>query len=57
MLFFRLWLSAPGDSFDCETRHVFQKQVSGDSTMFLGQERELWRPLVFTTVNLSDISR
>lgn len=36
---------------------VFQKQVSGDTTVFLGQERESWRPLIFTTVNLSDISR
>lgn len=25
--------------------------------MFLGQEREIWRPLIFTTVNMSDISR
>lgn len=25
--------------------------------MFLGQEREAWRPLVATTVNLSDINR
>uniref|UniRef100_H3CIH7 Sex hormone-binding globulin n=1 Tax=Tetraodon nigroviridis TaxID=99883 RepID=H3CIH7_TETNG len=33
-----------------------KKQVSGDSAMFLGQEREAWRPLVATTVNLSDIN-
>ncbi|XP_011604973.1 sex hormone-binding globulin isoform X1 [Takifugu rubripes] len=35
---------------------VSQKQVSGDATMFLGQEREKWRPLIHTTVNLTDIS-
>lgn len=36
---------------------VFQKRVLGDATMFLGQERENWRPLIHTTVNLTDISR
>lgn len=46
--------SAPSKS---NQQFVVQKQVSGDTTVFLGQEREIWRPLVFTAVNLSDISR
>uniref|UniRef100_A0A3Q3WMX3 Sex hormone-binding globulin n=1 Tax=Mola mola TaxID=94237 RepID=A0A3Q3WMX3_MOLML len=31
-------------------------QVSGGATVYLGQERDVWRPLIHTTINLSDIS-
>ncbi|XP_041841498.1 sex hormone-binding globulin [Melanotaenia boesemani] len=33
-----------------------KKEVSGDSTVYLGQHRDLWRPLIHTTANLSEIS-
>lgn len=36
---------------------VFQKQVSGGATVYLGQDRDFWTPLIHTTVNLSDIHR
>lgn len=45
------------DFFGGNQHLVFQKKVVGDATMFLGQERENWRPLIHTTVNLTDISR
>lgn len=35
---------------------AFQKEVSGDSIIYLGQERNPWRPLIRTTANLSEIS-
>ncbi|XP_060887616.1 sex hormone-binding globulin [Labrus mixtus] len=31
-------------------------KVSGSATLYLGQERDIWRPLIHTTVNLSEIS-
>lgn len=31
-------------------------EVSGKSTVYLGQERNIWRPLIHTTVNVSEIS-
>ncbi|KAF6715852.1 Sex hormone-binding globulin [Oryzias melastigma] len=33
-----------------------KKQVSGNSVLFLSQVRDLWRPLVHTAVNLSEIN-
>lgn len=33
-----------------------KKEVSGGSTVHLGQERDVWRPLIHTTVNLSQIN-
>ncbi|XP_034532257.1 sex hormone-binding globulin [Notolabrus celidotus] len=33
-----------------------KKEVSGGATVNLGQERDIWRPLIHTTVNLSEIS-
>nr|XP_046236901.1 sex hormone-binding globulin [Scatophagus argus] len=33
-----------------------KKEVSGGATVYLGQDRDIWRPLIHTTVNLSDIS-
>ena len=38
-------------------KHVFQKEVSGGATIYLGQDRDIWRPLMQTTVNLSEIQR
>ncbi|XP_050931478.1 sex hormone-binding globulin isoform X2 [Lates calcarifer] len=35
---------------------VFQKEVSGSTTINLGQDRDIWRPLIHTTVNLSEIT-
>ncbi|KAG7243414.1 hypothetical protein INR49_011871 [Caranx melampygus] len=32
------------------------REVSGTATVYLGQDRDIWRPLIHTTVNLSDIS-
>ncbi|KAM6909042.1 sex hormone-binding globulin [Xenentodon cancila] len=32
-----------------------KKEVSGDSTVHLGQHRDLWRPLIHTRVNLTEI--
>ncbi|XP_028983108.1 sex hormone-binding globulin [Betta splendens] len=32
-----------------------EKEVSGQSTVYLGQDRDTWRPLMHTTVKLSDI--
>ncbi|MEQ2236633.1 hypothetical protein ILYODFUR_014667, partial [Ilyodon furcidens] len=32
------------------------KEVSGDSIIYLGQERNPWRPLIHTTANLTEIS-
>ncbi|KAM8746672.1 sex hormone-binding globulin [Acanthopagrus schlegelii] len=32
-----------------------KKQVSGGATVYLGQDRDFWTPLIHTTVNLSDI--
>ncbi|KAM9836579.1 sex hormone-binding globulin [Aulostomus maculatus] len=31
-------------------------RVSGGATFFLGQHRDTWRPLIYTTVNLTEIS-
>lgn len=36
---------------------VFQKKVPGSSTVNLGQITHDWRPLIHTTVNLSEIRR
>ncbi|XP_068611970.1 sex hormone-binding globulin [Brachionichthys hirsutus] len=33
-----------------------KKEVSGGATIYLGQDRDTWRPLIHTTVNLSDIT-
>ncbi|KAM4714755.1 LOW QUALITY PROTEIN: sex hormone-binding globulin [Anableps anableps] len=33
-----------------------KKEVSGDSIIYLGQERNPWRPLIRTTANLTEIS-
>ncbi|XP_037614742.1 sex hormone-binding globulin isoform X2 [Sebastes umbrosus] len=33
-----------------------KKEVSGGATVYLGQDRDIWRPLIHTTVNLSEIS-
>ncbi|KAM9335569.1 sex hormone-binding globulin [Symphorus nematophorus] len=33
-----------------------KKEVSGGATVYLGQERDIWRPLIHTTVNISEIS-
>uniref|UniRef100_A0A3P9J0B8 Sex hormone-binding globulin n=1 Tax=Oryzias latipes TaxID=8090 RepID=A0A3P9J0B8_ORYLA len=33
-----------------------KKQVSGDSVFYLSQARDLWRPLIHTAVNLSEIN-
>ncbi|XP_068163871.1 sex hormone-binding globulin [Antennarius striatus] len=33
-----------------------KKEVSGGATIYLGQDRAPWRPLIHTTVNLSDIT-
>lgn len=35
---------------------VVQREVSGTATVYLGQDRDIWRPLIHTTVNLSEIS-
>ncbi|XP_054456997.1 sex hormone-binding globulin [Anoplopoma fimbria] len=32
-----------------------KKEVSGGATVYLGQDRDIWRPLIHTTVNLSEI--
>nr|BAG84605.1 sex hormone binding globulin [Verasper moseri] len=32
------------------------RQVSGGSTVYLSQDRDIWRPLIHTTVNLSEVS-
>ncbi|XP_032367288.1 sex hormone-binding globulin [Etheostoma spectabile] len=32
-----------------------KKEVSGGATVYLGQDRQLWRPMIYTTVNLSEI--
>lgn len=32
-----------------------KKQVSGSSTFYLGQERDVWKPLVHTEINVSNI--
>ncbi|XP_040887743.1 sex hormone-binding globulin [Toxotes jaculatrix] len=32
------------------------KEVSGKATVYLGQNGDIWRPLIHTTVNLSEIS-
>ncbi|XP_060951746.1 sex hormone-binding globulin [Limanda limanda] len=32
------------------------REVSGGSTVYLSQDREIWRPLIHTTVNLSEVS-
>ncbi|XP_074555051.1 sex hormone-binding globulin [Halichoeres trimaculatus] len=32
-----------------------KKEVSGSATVNLGQERDIWRPLIHTTINLSEI--
>ncbi|XP_039996191.1 sex hormone-binding globulin isoform X2 [Xiphias gladius] len=32
------------------------QEVSGGATVYLGQDRDIWRPLIHTTVNLSEIS-
>ncbi|KAM4536971.1 sex hormone-binding globulin [Odontesthes bonariensis] len=32
-----------------------KKEVSGDSPVYLGQDRDLWRPLIYTTANLTEI--
>lgn len=34
-----------------------QKEVSGGDTFYLGQDRDVWRPLVHTTVNLTEINK
>lgn len=36
---------------------VCQKEVPGGATIYLGQDRDIWRPLIHTTVNLTDITR
>ncbi|KAM6894742.1 sex hormone-binding globulin [Lycodopsis pacificus] len=33
-----------------------KKEVSGGATVYLGQDRDTWRPLIHTAVNLSEIS-
>ncbi|XP_037539404.1 sex hormone-binding globulin [Nematolebias whitei] len=33
-----------------------KKEVAGDSIIYLGQERDPWRPLIRTTANLSEIT-
>ncbi|KAM7366280.1 hypothetical protein PAMP_015732 [Pampus punctatissimus] len=33
-----------------------KKEVSGGATVYLGQNRDIWRPLIHTTVNLTEIS-
>lgn len=33
-----------------------RKDVSGSATMYLGQDRDIWRPLVNTTIRLTEIS-
>ncbi|XP_017294440.2 sex hormone-binding globulin [Kryptolebias marmoratus] len=33
-----------------------KKEVAGDSIIYLGQERDPWRPLIRTTANLTEIS-
>ncbi|XP_044040909.1 sex hormone-binding globulin isoform X2 [Siniperca chuatsi] len=33
-----------------------KKEVSGRATVYLGQDRDIWRPLIHTTVNLTEIS-
>ncbi|XP_068569405.1 sex hormone-binding globulin [Cebidichthys violaceus] len=33
-----------------------KKEVSGGATVYLGQDRDIWRPLIHTAVNLSEIS-
>ncbi|XP_076581396.1 sex hormone-binding globulin [Chaetodon auriga] len=33
-----------------------KKAVSGGATVYLGQDRDIWRPLIHTTVNLSEIN-
>uniref|UniRef100_A0A8D3A9T9 Sex hormone-binding globulin n=1 Tax=Scophthalmus maximus TaxID=52904 RepID=A0A8D3A9T9_SCOMX len=32
------------------------REVSGGATVYLGQDRDIWRPLIHTTVNLSEVS-
>ncbi|XP_070711060.1 sex hormone-binding globulin [Pempheris klunzingeri] len=32
-----------------------KKEVSGGAMLYLGQDRDIWRPLIHTTVNFSDI--
>ncbi|XP_031154270.1 sex hormone-binding globulin [Sander lucioperca] len=32
-----------------------KKEVSGGATVYLGQDRDIWRPMMYTTVNLSEI--
>ncbi|XP_031707464.1 sex hormone-binding globulin [Anarrhichthys ocellatus] len=32
-----------------------KKEVSGGATVYLGQDRDIWRPLIHTAVNLSEI--
>ncbi|KAJ4948408.1 hypothetical protein JOQ06_019942 [Pogonophryne albipinna] len=33
-----------------------KKVVSGEATVYLGQDRDIWRPIIHTASNLSDIS-
>ncbi|XP_070849939.1 sex hormone-binding globulin [Chaetodon trifascialis] len=33
-----------------------KKEVSGGATVYLGQDRDIWRPLIHTAVNLSEIN-
>lgn len=51
LLFALLVLGAEGQG---NTRG--KKEVSGSATIYLGQKRDIWRPLIHTTVNLSEIS-
>uniref|UniRef100_A0A3P8SZH4 Sex hormone-binding globulin n=1 Tax=Amphiprion percula TaxID=161767 RepID=A0A3P8SZH4_AMPPE len=32
------------------------KKISGSSTVYLSQDRDIWRPLIYTTVNISEIN-
>ncbi|KAF3697919.1 Sex hormone-binding globulin [Channa argus] len=54
-LLFTLSLALLGWGVEGQGNGRNKKEVSGQATVYLGQNRDIWRPLMHTTVNLSEI--
>ncbi|KAK2863120.1 hypothetical protein Q5P01_002653 [Channa striata] len=54
-LLFTLSLALLGWAVEGQGNGRNKKEVSGQTSLYLGQHRDIWRPLMHTTVNLSEI--
>nr|XP_033507922.1 sex hormone-binding globulin [Epinephelus lanceolatus] len=55
-LLLTLGLTLPGWGVEGQGNGRGKKEVPGGATVYLGQDRDIWRPLIHTTINLTVIS-